>query len=59
MKKSDEINQLLVSGALDDIKKMRKAGADILGKYGPEKLRNNRNKSNFLQIVFFPIFPWI
>ena len=28
---------MLVSGALDDTKKMRKAGADIFAKSGPEK----------------------
>ena len=37
MKKSDEIGQMLVSGALDDTKKMRKAGAGIFAKSGPEK----------------------
>ena len=33
----DEIGQILVSGALDDTKKMRKAGADIFAKSGLEK----------------------
>ena len=33
-KKNDEIGQMLVSGALDDTKKMRKAGADIFAKSG-------------------------
>ena len=33
----NEIGQILVSGALDDTKKMRKAGADIFAKSGPEK----------------------
>ena len=37
MKKIDEIDDLLVSGALDDTKKMRKASADIFAKSGPEK----------------------
>ena len=40
MKKSEnfnEIGQILVSGALDDTKKMRKAGADIFAKSGPER----------------------
>ena len=37
MKKWDEIGQVLVSGALDDTKKMRKAGADIFAKSGLEK----------------------
>ena len=36
-KKWDEIGQMLVSGALDDTKKMRKAGADIFAKSGLEK----------------------
>ena len=37
LKTNDEIGQNLVSGALDDTKKMRKAGADIFAKSGPEK----------------------
>ena len=37
MKNIDEISELLVSGALDDTKKMRKAGADIFSKSGLEK----------------------
>ena len=37
MKKLDEIGQILVSRALDDIKKMRKASADIFAKSGLEK----------------------
>ena len=36
-KKWNEIGQMLVSGALDDTKKMRKAGADIFAKSGLEK----------------------
>ena len=35
---------MLVSRALDDTKKMRKAGADIFAKSGPEKPSTNRNK---------------
>ena len=37
MKKKDGIGQMLVSGALDDTKKMRKAGADIFAKSEPGK----------------------
>ena len=37
LEKNDEIGQVLVSGALDDTKKMRKAGADIFAKSGPEQ----------------------
>ena len=37
LKTIDEIGQMLVSGALDDTKKMRKAGADIFAKSGLEK----------------------
>ena len=37
LKQVDEIGQILVSRALDDTKKMRKAGADIFAKSGPEK----------------------
>ena len=34
---NDQIGQMLVSGALDDTKKMRKAGADIFAESGLEK----------------------
>ena len=37
MKQWAEISQIVVSGALDDTGKMRKAGADIFAKSGPEK----------------------
>ena len=37
LEKKYEIGQMLVSGALDDTKKMRKAGADIFAKSGLEK----------------------
>ena len=37
LKTIDEIGQMLVSRALDDTKKMRKAGADIFAKSGPEQ----------------------
>ena len=37
METNDEIGQIVVSGALDDTKKMRKAGADIFAKSGPEQ----------------------
>ena len=35
--KLDEIGQILVPRALNDTKKIRKAGADIFAKSGPEK----------------------
>ena len=56
MKTSHEIGQMLVSGALDDTKKMRKAGADIFAKSGPEK---PKKKPKQIQIVswVFPVFP--
>ena len=38
MEANYEIGQMLISVALDDTKKMRKAGADIFAKSGPEKL---------------------
>ena len=56
-KKWNEICQMLVSGALDDTKKMRKAGADIFAKSGLEKPKNKLNKSRFSP-GFFPFFPW-
>ena len=34
---NDEIGQMLVSGALDDTKTMRKAGGNIFAKSGPEQ----------------------
>ena len=47
---------MLVSGALDDTKKMRKAGADIFAKSGLE-----RNPTNYkiikMFLRFFPVFP--
>jgi len=45
----NEIGQILVSGALDDTKKMRKAGADIFAKSGAEKLNKSRKIQNFLR----------
>ena len=40
---------MLVSGALDDTEKMRKAGADIFAKSGPGKNPANRKKQNVLR----------
>ena len=57
MKNRNEIGQILTSGALDDTKKMRNAGADIFAKSGPEKLQNNRNKSKYSP-GFSPLFLW-
>ena len=55
-KRFDEISQILIPGALNDTKKIRKASADIFANVGPEKpnkyskTRQNRktnpNKSN-------------
>ena len=56
MKNNDEIGQMLVSGALDDTKKMRKAGADIFAKSGPENPQKTINKSRFPPGLF-PVFP--
>ena len=55
MKNWDEIGQMLVSGALDDTKKMRKAGADIFAKSGLEKAWKKQGTSR-RQFRFFPIF---
>ena len=52
----NEIGQMLVSGALDDTKKMRKAGADIFSKSGPEKPKKKLNKIKIFS-GFFPVFP--
>ena len=43
MKTNDDIGQLLVSGALDDTKQMRKAGADMFAKSGLEKPWKNKD----------------
>ena len=49
-KKWNEIRQILVSGALDDTKKTRKAGADIFAKSGPEKPdKKTKTNPNFLR----------
>ena len=37
MKQIDEIGQMLVPRALNDTKKIRKVGADILANFGAEK----------------------
>ena len=58
LKTIDEIGQMLVSGALDDTKKMRKAGADIFAKSGLEKPGKNKEKSD-LSPDFSRFFPWI
>ena len=51
----DEIGQLLVSGALDDPKKMRKAGADIFAKSGPEQ-KQKKCGNNLNVLRDFPCF---
>ena len=48
-----EIGQILVSGALDQTKKIRKTAVDIFAKSGPEKPRENRTKIK----IFSGIFP--
>ena len=57
-KKWNEIGQMLVSGALDDTKTMRKVGADIFAKSGPEKNPINRNESKF-SLDLSLMFLWI
>ena len=56
-----EISQMLVSRALDDTKNMRKAGADIFAKSGPEKPHTNQ-ENNQKQSPgfsrFSAFFPW-
>ena len=41
-----EIGQILVPRALNDTKKIRKAGADIFANFGLEKPWNNLDNSN-------------
>ena len=55
-KKKKENCQMLVSGALDDTKKMRKAGADSFAKSGPETKRTKSENSKFSS-GWFPFFP--
>ena len=43
-KNYDEIGQIFVPGALDDTKKMRKAGADMFAKDGPENPPKKQKK---------------
>ena len=56
MKTNGEIGQLLVSGALDHTKKMRKTAADIFAKSGPE---NPQEKPKQIKMFsgFFQFFP--
>ena len=56
MKKWNEIGQMLVSGALDDTKSIRKTAADIFAKSGLEKPKKIRKKSKFSP-GFSPFFP--
>ena len=46
MEQFDEIGQMLVPGALDDTKKMRKAGADMFAKSGPKNLEQKTETSS-------------
>ena len=50
--------QILVSGALDQTKKIRKTAADIFAKSGPDKPEKNKEKSK-LSPDFSVIFLWI
>ena len=43
-KTSDDIGQMLVSGALDDTKTIGKVGADIFANSGPETKHNKLEK---------------
>ena len=52
-----EIGQRFVPRALNDTKKIRKAGADSLANVGAEKLGKKINKSNGFS-VFFSFVLW-
>ena len=58
LKIDDEIGQILVSGALDRTRKIRKTAADIFAKSGPEKPSKIKEKSK-TNPEFSPIFLWI
>ena len=55
--KWDDLGQNVVSGALDDTKKMREAGADIFATSGPEKNPKNRKQSKHSS-GSSPFFVW-
>ena len=57
MKKWDETGQMLVSGALDDTKSIRKTAADIFAKSGLEKTQKTGKKSK-RSPGFSTFFPW-
>ena len=57
MKTNYEIGQILVSGALDQTKKIRKTAADIFQKSGLEKPWKNKEKSK-QSPGFSPFFLW-
>ena len=52
IEKNDEIGQMFVSGALDDTKKARKAGADIFSKSGPEQKPKKSGKNKNISRTF-------
>ena len=55
MKNWDEIGQIFGCRALDDTKKMRKAGADTFARSGPEK--NPKQSDKYLDVLQdFPRF---
>ena len=56
-RKWNEIGQLLVPGALNDNKTIRKAGGDIFASFGLEKPGNKLGKNNFSSGPWY--FPWI
>ena len=58
LKTIDEIGKMLVSGALNDTKTIRKAGGDIFANVGLEKPGKNLNKLNCSPDCS-PISPWI
>ena len=56
MENQNEIGQMLVSGALDRTKKIRKTAADIFAKSGPEKPWKNLTNQIFSGIFLnFPV----
>ena len=58
MKIIDEIGQMLVSGALDWTKKIRKTAADMFAKSAPEK-KTKKTKQSRCSPEVSQFFPWI
>ena len=57
-KKWNEIGQMLVYGALDDTKTIRKTAADIFAKSGPEKTKKKTGQIQMFSGLFLMFIPF-